>query len=137
MEREGGTLARLAFDVDPAVTLMHHPVHRRQSQSGAFPLALRREERLEQMGPRLRRNANAVVKYGQTTTSTLKKLELNLNASLPAIRKCVLECVGDQFIDNKAARNSTVQVKVYFIDFGHHFDVSLVTAAAAANPIAA
>jgi hypothetical protein len=26
---------------------------------------------------------------------------------------------------------------MYHVDFGHHFDVSLVTAAAAANPIAA
>ena len=56
--------ARLAVDSDVAARLVDDAVHRREAETGALPLLLGREERLEDSGLRLGVHVDARVAYG-------------------------------------------------------------------------
>ena len=55
----------LAVDADEPAVLLHDAVHRRETEAGALPDVLRREERLEQVRLRGGVHAAAGVAHGE------------------------------------------------------------------------
>src|SRR5439155_9086527 len=65
VDREGRPAADLALDRDPATALLDDPPRAREAEAGACTGVLRREERLEDMRPRLGVHADARVADGE------------------------------------------------------------------------
>ncbi len=70
IQREGGPVSGFALHFDVAPDLLDDAVHGRQAETGAFPESLRREERFEEVRPRVRIHSAARVANDQRHVGT-------------------------------------------------------------------
>ena len=82
MHRERGADAGLALDRDEPVALTHDAVDGRETETRPLADVLRREERLEQVRARLRRNADAVVDHAQPHVVARHRLHVRRDVDL-------------------------------------------------------